>query len=82
MWTYDPFFIVFFHCISSECFDTPVYRPVWAKAEHFAEIRVNPKMLRDHLPDVVLKALKETAKETGEVRHALLQLRNVQTDNQ
>ena len=64
--------------VCSDCCDTPVYRPVWAKAEHFSEICVNPKMLRDHLPDVVLRALTETAKERGEARHMLLQLRNVQ----
>ena len=43
------------------CFGEPTYKAAWARAEAFDEIIVSPKMITDHLPDVVIRALEQLA---------------------
>ena len=49
--------------------DTPEYDAVWARAEIFDEILVSPKMVTDHLPNVVMKALNQLADRNYIPRH-------------
>ncbi|KAK3601848.1 hypothetical protein CHS0354_041771 [Potamilus streckersoni] len=41
------------------CFGIPDYYAMWSRPEEFTEVIVSPKMLSDHLPDVVMRALQQ-----------------------
>lgn len=41
------------------CCGIPDYYAVWSQPEEFGEVLVSPKMLSDHLPDAVLRALEQ-----------------------
>ncbi|KAL3876663.1 hypothetical protein ACJMK2_034468 [Sinanodonta woodiana] len=41
------------------CFGVPDYYAVWSRPEEFTEVIVSPKMLSDHFPDAVMRALQQ-----------------------
>ncbi|XP_041362272.1 diacylglycerol lipase-beta-like isoform X2 [Gigantopelta aegis] len=41
------------------CCGQPSYSAMWVKSEDFSEIIISPRMLWDHFPDVVMKALEQ-----------------------
>ena len=44
---------------SRTCCGIPDYYAVWSQHEEFGEVLVSPKMLSDHFPDAVLRALEQ-----------------------
>ena len=56
---------------SSSFFDEPTYDAAWARADVFDEVLVSPKMLTDHMPDIVSKALEQLADRNYAPRHVV-----------
>jgi len=55
------------YCVRfSTCCGAVEYRAVWAEPESFDEILVGARMISDHLPDTVQKAL-DSAARSGDV---------------
>ncbi|KAK2160528.1 hypothetical protein LSH36_131g02023 [Paralvinella palmiformis] len=58
------------------CCGVPTYQAAWARVEVFDEIIVNPRMILDHMPDVVSKALNQLSNDTTMPEHYAYNLAN------
>lgn len=56
------------------------YRAVWAQPESFDEILVGAKMVSDHLPDTVQKAL-DSAAHSGDMLSSQMQGPQTETEH-
>ena len=51
----------FFKFLHSRCFDNQkVFEPFWSSSDEFEEILISSLMWADHMPDFVLKVIKDT----------------------
>ena len=74
--TMSLFFVSF-----SNCLGVPVYTAAWAQPEVFTEIIVSPKMVSDHLPDAVFRALTQLNEKNFRLRESIrLRTRTVPLD--
>ncbi|XP_023932665.1 sn1-specific diacylglycerol lipase beta [Lingula anatina] len=44
---------------STACYSLPTYTSFWSNAQNFTEVLVHPRMVPDHMPDAVMKALDQ-----------------------
>jgi sn1-specific diacylglycerol lipase len=49
------------------CCGIPLYQPYWSKPEYFSDVLVSTKMLTDHLPNNVYRALSSAAGEHDDI---------------
>ncbi|KAI8506667.1 hypothetical protein Bbelb_160940 [Branchiostoma belcheri] len=61
---------------ASSCLSQPTYGAVWVDNGHFSNIIVNPKMLSDHMPDAVMKALDQLVQVQARGLQPFLQRRS------
>ncbi|ELU06110.1 hypothetical protein CAPTEDRAFT_162985 [Capitella teleta] len=62
-------------CIpAGSCWDTPLYQVAWARTEQLDNIIVSPKMLTDHMPDVIHKALVQLEEKGQGPRHRVVKV--------
>lgn len=50
-------------CLSRSCLSQPSYRAQWSSELAFSSILISPRMITDHMPDVVLCALRHLTQD-------------------